>query len=258
MDAFPAGLSAYLVGGGTADLIGASGIRLTIPPLPGSYADAQIDDTQRLPRARFRWQPPMRMRLEARASIAAPLGTLGFGFWNDPFTLSLGQGGAARRVPAAPQALWFFYGSPPNDLAFSADAPGHGWKAVSLRPPSVPGLLLAPAAAGALMLSRLPGLARPIVGLARRVVYASEAALPVPLDSWHAYSLSWHRCEAIFAVDDSVVLVAGHPPGGRLGFVAWIDNQYAALSPRTGLRFGLVPTAAAQALEIRNLVLESL
>ncbi len=253
-----AGLSEYLLGGGTAEPLGDDGVRLTIPPQPAGYADAQVDDTQLRARRRFLWRPPMRMRLEARASCAAPLGTLGFGFWNDPFAVSLGQSGAARRLPASPQALWFFYGSPPNDLAFCAGAAGHGWKAVSLRSPPLPALLLVPAAAGALALSRLPGLAPPIVALTRRVVRAAEVSLTTALDAWHTYSLSWHWCEAIFAVDDSVVLVAKHPPAGRLGFVAWIDNQYAALSSQAGIRFGRIPTAAAQTLEIRNILLESL
>jgi len=258
METLPEGLAAYRIGGGTVEVCGPACVRLTIPPLAGGYADAQIDDTQRVPRARFRGRPPMRMRLRARASRRAPWGTLGFGLWNDPFTVSIGQGGAARRLPASPQALWFFYGSPPNDLAFTAGASGTGWKAVSLRSPSVPGLVLAPAALAALALSRLPGLASPAVQLARRAVTAAETNLPAALDEWHTYSLSWHHCEAVFAVDDSVVLVAAQPPTARLGFVAWIDNQFAALSTDTGFRFGLIPTAEAQSLEIRDLELEYL
>jgi hypothetical protein len=34
------------------------------------------------------------------------------------------------------------------------------------------------------------------------------------------------------------VLVAPDPPPGPLGFVAWIDNQYAVATPRGSLRFG--------------------
>lgn len=257
VDALPAALERYVLGGGSVEAP-ADELRLTIPAMGSGYADAQVDDTQRRRRSGFRWSAPARFQLEARASCSQPRGTLGFGFWNDPFAVSLGQGGAARRLPTAPQALWFFYGSPPNDLAFQAGAAGHGWKAVSLRSPALPGPLLIPTAAGAFALSRLPGLARPIVALARGVVSAAEASLPAALDEWHRYELDWRPCEAVFRVDGAVVLVADRPPGGRLGFVAWIDNQYASLSPRTGLRFGRLDTLQPQSLEIRHLRLQEL
>jgi hypothetical protein len=247
-----------LVGGGRLDSGSMGQIRLTIPPTAGGYADAQVDDHRRLPRRRFPWRPPARLTLRARASHPAPSGTLGFGFWNDPFSLSLGQGGAARRLPASPQAVWFFYGSPPNDLAFGEGTPGSGWKAVSLRTPSVPSLILAPAAVGVWLHSRLPGVRQPIVRAMRRGVKASEAVLAAPLTEWHTYGIEWHPCEASFAVDNELLLTAPAPPPGPLGFIAWIDNQYAVVSPAGGLRFGLIPTSETQWLEIADLSLEAL
>src|SRR3990172_10403085 len=153
MPELPLGLRPYLVGGGRLES-GETGLRLTLPPTPSGYADAQVDDYQGLPRHRFRWRPPLHRSLEARASHSAPLGTLGFGFWNDPF--AFGLGGAARRLPAAPRALWFFYGSPPNQLAFSHGATGQGWLAASLDSPSLPAAVLLPLAAGAFAFRRLP------------------------------------------------------------------------------------------------------
>jgi hypothetical protein len=252
------GADPLLLGGGRLDLGPAGQIRLTIPPTTRGYADAQMDDHRRMPRRRFPWRPPVRLTLRARASHPAPLGTLGFGFWNDPFSLSLGQGGAARRLPASPHALWFFYGSPPNDLAFAADIPGSGWKAMSLKSPSVPSPILAPAALGAWLLSRLPGVRRPVVQAMRRAVTASEAALATSLTEWHTYAIEWHPCEASFAVDNEILLAAPEPPPGPLGFIAWIDNQYAVASPEGGLRFGLIPTPETQWLEICDLRLEEL
>lgn len=233
-------------------------LRLSMPPKGRGYADAQIDDYHRLPRRRFRWRPPLRLSLRARASSPTPLGTLGFGFWNDPFSLSLGQGGAARRLPASPRAIWFFYASPPNDFTFSAGLAGHGWRAMTLSGPRVPSLLLLPAAMGVVIFSRLPGVRRPLLRAALRSVRASEASLAASLGAWHEYVLEWHACEAIFTVDGQTVLVAPHPPPPPLGFVAWIDNQYAVASPKAGFGFGVLATSESQWLEIRDLSLEEL
>jgi hypothetical protein len=247
-----------LIGGGNLDYPQAGLLRLTIPPVTRGYADAQIDDHRHLPRRRFPWYPPLRLSLRARASRPAPLGTLGFGFWNDPFSLSLGQAGAARRLPASPHALWFFHGSPPHDLAFSDHLPGYGWKAMSLRSPKIPGPILAIPAAAAVLLSQIPGVRRPILRTALRSVRAAEAVLAVALNEWHTYSLEWFPCEAAFRVDGEMVLSAPNPPPPPLGFVAWIDNQYAVASPLKGFRFGALPTPHPQWLEIADLEIQAL
>ena len=258
MDGLPAGLGQFLIGGGSITTPARSTVRLTIPAKPRGYADAQLDDTQRLARRRFRWTPPVGMSVRARASSASPLGTLGFGFWNDPFAVSLGQSGAARRFPAAPQAAWFFFGSPPNDLAFSSRVSGHGWKAVSLRFRPLPVAVLGPLAAAGFLLSRLPPLRRPVVEAARRMAVADEAELRTPLDEWHTYRLRWQPGQAAFEVDGETVLVAPTPPPGRLGFVTWIDNQYAIASPESGIAFGLLPTDQTQWLELCDLRIEEI
>ena len=249
MPELPLGLRPYLAGGGRLES-GEAGFRLTLPPTPRGYADAQVDDYQGLPRRRFPWRPPLRLSLEARASHSAPVGTLGFGFWNDPF--AFGLGGAARRLPAAPRALWFFYGSPPNQLAFSPGATGQGWMAASLDSPSLPAALLLPLAAGAFALSRLPLGGRLAVGAIRRAATAQEAQLSAGLDQWHRYALEWGETEARFSVDGALALHVHTPPQAPLGFVAWIDNQFAALSPERGIRFGVLPTAESQWLELRE------
>lgn len=252
------GYTKLLLGGGRIEGDIRVATRLVLPSVRRGYADAQIDDTQRLPRRRFRWHPPLQMTLQARASSAAPLGTLGFGFWNDPFTLSLGQGGAMRRLPASPRAIWFFYGSPPNDFAFTPGMPGHGWKAMSLDGPRLPSLLLLPAAAAAVALSRVPFLRRLILTVALSTVHARECPLGVGLGEWHTYNLEWRPCEVIFRVDGEVVLAAQDPPPPPLGFVTWIDNQYAVISPDRGFGFGFLATREPQWLELRGLRLGAL
>ena len=47
-----------------------------------------------------------------------------------------------------------------------------------------------------------------------------------------------------------MVLYAPRPPTSPLGFVAWIDNQFAIARPEAGLRFGFLPTAQPQTLDI--------
>jgi hypothetical protein len=244
------------IGGG--QIVRQPRLLLRLPPIRGGYSDAQLDDYRDLQRRSFPWRPPVELDVRARAHPAAPAGTLGFGFWNDPFTLSLGQGGAERRLPAAPQALWFFYGSEPNDFAFPGGIRGGGWRASSLRSRAVPGWLLAAPALAAFVLSYLPGIRRPVMRSALRQVRAAEHLLALDLDSWHRYRLLWQGAQATFFVDDEPVLMAERPSPGPLGFVAWIDNQYAVATPEDGFRFGVLTTEAEQRLELDGLTIKSL
>jgi hypothetical protein len=59
---------------------------------------------------------------------------------------------------------------------------------------------------------------------------------------WHTYTLEWRAAEAQFWVDGKRVLRVPQPPTRPLGFVAWLDNQYAIATPRGVLRFGTVST----------------
>jgi hypothetical protein len=191
--------------------------------------------------------------LKARASHVHPLGTLGFGFWNDPFSFSFGQGGATRKLPTAPKAIWFFYGSHPNNLPLASNVPGHGWKAASIDSIDLPALLLTPLAACAFILSKVPLLRGWVMRKALRQVTAFESLLTPLLNEWHSYSLTWLSGEATFEVDGEIVLHAPQVPAGPLGFVAWIDNQYAVATPEDGFRFGFLPLQEAQWLEIGDL-----
>ena len=254
MSSVPLNLNPLELGGGRVSQT--DHIRLTIPPIATGYADAQVDDHRQLKRADLPWRPPLVMQLQARANPIQPLGTLGFGFWNDPFALSLGQAGAARKLPAAPNALWFFYGSEPNSLAMAPGAPATGWKASSLRTTRLPSLLLAAPALAAFGLSYVRLLRRLVVRAAKSLVAASEMGLAAPLDQWHDYRLEWTQAAARFWVDSQLVLEASQPPTGPLGFVAWIDNQYAQVSAEHGIRFGVLATSQTQILEVRQLTIE--
>jgi hypothetical protein len=226
--------------------------RLSIPPRSQrEYADAQLDDYGRAARRQLPDSAPIHMSLRARASDAHPIGTLGFGFWNNPFTLTGGG------VLAAPNTIWFFYASPPSDMALAEGVPGFGWKAATLNAGRYPSLLLAPAAAAAIALTFVPGLGAPVMSLARRFAQAQEALLDdVALADWHTYEIDWREREAIFRVDGAERLRSPAPPHGPLGFVLWIDNQYAIASRAGKFGFGLCETKAEQWLEIEAAQIE--
>ncbi len=230
-------------------------VELHLPPT-SSYADAQLDDTQNLNRRHFRWNPPLRFSVRARTSIPDPRGTFGFGFWNDPFSLSLGMGGAARKLPAAPQCAWFFYGSPPHDLPLAEDVPGSGWKAQTLSFRRLPALLLVPVAVGGALLAAIPLTRRWAFRQARRFYQAEEHLLEIDPSAWHEYAIEWFPSEVRFFVDGRETLRSADPPHPPLGLVLWIDNQFAAASPEKGFGFGVLPLEREQALELANIRIE--
>ena len=219
--------------------------RLQIPGGPaGRYRLAQLDDYGKLPRARFRWQPPLRLELRARVSDVDLPGTWGFGLWNDPFTASLGLKGTARRFPALPEAAWFFYASPPNHLALHDTHPAQGFLTTTFTSRHVPPLLLA---AGIPMLPLLawPVTARPMRRLARRFVAEDAARIDDDATQWHAYRLEWQADAVRFIVDGETRFTTTVAPRGPLGLVLWIDNQYAAFPPDGRLRFGTLTNKEA-------------
>ena len=246
------------IGGGIVRRLEGDQFRLSLPAGSKAYVNAQIDDYRRLARRDFPWSPPVLMRLEARTSTPQPTGTFGFGFWNDPFSVSIGQGGGARRFPSSPQAAWFFFGSPPHDLALVEGVPGRGWKAASLRTPRIPSLVLAPLAVGAIVLAQIPGLKRPVMRTALQFAEAEEILLSNPFSEWHRYELEWLEDGVRFAIDGRTILQTAVSPPAPLGFVTWIDNQYAIASPQGGFRFGVLPLAEGQWLEIRRLEVTNL
>jgi hypothetical protein len=243
-------LQTLFIGGGKVEQDG-DHTRLVLPPTSQrAYADAQLDDYRGLRRSRLPDSPPVRMTLRARASHPAPMGTLGFGFWNDPFSVSGG-------VLTAPNSVWFFYASPPSDMALAEGVPGRGWKAATLNAGRLHPLILAPAALAAIALTRIPGLGQPVMAAARRAVQAHEAMLDdVPLTEWHTYELEWWNDVAVFRVDRVERLRSPAPPRGLLGFVAWIDNQYAIASREGKFGFGLCEVKEEQWLEIEELKIE--
>ena len=226
------GLSARQTKGAAVDST-PNGFRLTIPASDGSrYDDAQLDDYTGLARRAFPHRS-LDLSLRARASAESTPGTWGFGLWNDPFGLSLGFGGRPFRLPALPNAAWFFYASPQNHLSFRDDKPAQGFLVQTFRSPRFHPSLIG--AGLALPFSRVE--ARRRLG---QIIAEDSTALRVDVTQWHGYRLRWREDSVAFEVDDVLVMetsVSPHPP---LGLILWIDNQFAAFTPEGKISFGVL------------------
>lgn len=226
--------------------------RLGIPPGPaGSYRLAQLDDYRRSARRAFPWHPPHNLSLSARASDENIPGTWGFGLWNDPFGLALLQGGGLR-LPALPNAAWFFFASPPNYLSLRDDLPAQGALAATFQSPAWPSWSFLPAIPLSPLLLIRP-MARWVRGRARQFVKQDAVTIPINPTVWHAYRLEWHTDRAIFYIDGNSVLDTAIVPANPLGLVIWVDNQYAAFSPDGRLGYGTLPNPQPAWIEVDGL-----
>ena len=196
------------------------------------YRDAQLDDYSELTRHEFPHQS-LRLSLRARVSSNSAAGTWGFGLWNDPFGLSLGFGASPFRLPALPNAVWFFYGSGENHLSFTADKPANGFMTQTFRSPKFHPLLI-PAGL------TLPFSRKAARELLSKVIGEDSAALSMDVTQWHAYRLEWEPQRVLWHVDDTPVFESPISPKPPLGVIIWIDNQYAAFTPEGRLTFGVL------------------
>jgi hypothetical protein len=180
------------------------------------------------------------------------VGTAGFGFWNHPFSPD------TRRL-RLPQAIWFFFGAPPHNLALAHGVPGHGWKAATIdagRPGALP---LAPIAPLAVLGMQIPALYHRLYPFIQRRLAVGEAVLaPTLMGAPHTYTLEWRRAGAAFAVDGTTVLETPFSPRGTCGFIAWIDNQYAIVTPQGRFGWGIIPITGEQSLIIEEVEIEGL
>lgn len=242
----------HVVGRGALEATGSTLLFINNSTSASAYTNSQIDDYQGLPRGRFPWRPPLKMTVRARFSHQAGelSGTAGFGFWNDPFLMT------GRLRPALPRVVWFFYASPPSNMKLDLQTPGHGWKAATLDAKRLPFLLLAPTAPVAVPLMNIRPLYRRFWPVAERAMGVSEAALEVSMTEWHTYAIEWGVERASFGVDGQPVLESGSSPRGPLGFVMWLDNQYAVVTPWGRFGYGLLDSAERQWLEVDSLSIE--
>lgn len=245
-------LKPRLLSGGKLEPID-RGWKLIIPSGGASrYRLSQIDDHIGLARGRYPCRPPFHMELEARVSSAGLPGTWGFGLWNDPygFTFSFAHG---FRLPALPNAAWFFYSSRISHLSFREDKPANGFLAQVFSSPKLPPRLVP--AAITFLFSR-----RAARRLLARIISEDAAQLaggpqPGPLDvtAWHTYALDWTENVSRFFVDGAPVLETPISPRGPLGIVIWIDNQHAAYTDEGRVSLGVESNPEPAWMEARDL-----
>lgn len=228
-------------------------LRCTIDKADGqTYHDAQIDDYTGLKRRHFPWRAPLRMCVEASFSHPSDqlVGTAGFGFWNQPYM----PGEAFFRLP---RATWFFFGSPPNDMRLALGVPGYGWKSATFDASRRAFLALAPFAPLGFLLMRVPLLYRWLWPLGQRSLGVSEQVYPdVDITQKHRYELEWLPHAVRFSIDGTLLHHAPHAPSGALGFIAWIDNQFAVVTPQGRFRQGFIPVPEAQWLDLFSIEIE--
>jgi hypothetical protein len=214
------------------------------------YHDAQITDYAG--KHDFIWHPPIRLSITARFSTADLRGTAGFGFWNHPFV-------PGERGFRLPQAVWFFFSSPPSNMRLAKNVPGPGWKAATIDATRWQFLALTPTAPIGVLLMRVPPLYQRLWPIGQHALGVSECLLDSSLlIQTHTYTLDWRAEEVQFAVDGGVVHQTPSAPHGRLGFIAWIDNQYAIVTPQGQFGFGLTVVQQEQSLIIESLAIEPL
>lgn len=256
--------------------------------IPSGKADqyrlSQVDDYAKINRNNFPHRYPLSLSLSARASSESIPGTWGFGLWNDPFGLSLGFGGNPFRLPALPNAIWFFGASQESHLSFRAERSDEGKSrsldeahvANSHRASSTSGATNAPLSAqregytanGFLAQTfRSPkfhprlipaGLALPFSRkvtrrLLGKVIADEGTRISVDVTDWHRYRLDWRENRVSFEMDDALVFespVSPHPP---LGLVIWIDNQFAAFTPEGRIGFGVLENPEPAWLEVKDI-----
>lgn len=239
--------------------VGDDAWRLTIPSVTEGrhYVDAQLDDYGGRKRSDYKWQPThqtdVMLSLKGRFSLPHDqlTGTAGFGFWNAPF------GDPTVPYPALPQATWFFFGSPPNDLPLNPNGEGNGFFAGTLDATTWRALGMAPLAPIVVGLNHIPRFRRSVwprvqAGLGMSYVDLSDHNLT----QWHQFRLEWGIAGSRYWVDDELVLTTTQSPQGPLGFVCWIDNQYMRVTPTGRLGLGTLQSDRSQTLEVKDLCLK--
>lgn len=237
------------IGGGVVSTEGGQ-LRLYNPPKTDRYANAQISD-YRYGDFDFAWTPPVHMTVTTHAGQSADhmVGTAGFGFWNHPFSPD------TRRL-RLPSAIWYFFAAPPNNLRLAHGVSGHGWKAITLDTTRPRALALAPFAPPAALLMNIPPIYDVLYPPIQRALRIAEKALDARLLSErHTYTIDWRTDGASFIIDGEAVLETPYSPKGALGFVTWIDNQYAVVTPQGRFAHGVTPLVHSQNLIIEEIII---
>lgn len=219
------------------------------------YHNAQLDDYH--VDGVMRWRPPLTMTVRARFSHPQSVlrGTAGFGFWNNLLGMTkIERGSSWFSRFRLPQAVWFFFASPPSDMPYAMGVPGYGWKAATIDASRLIAKALMPFAPFGMLLCRWDWAYQQLWPVAQHVLKVDEKLLSVEMTEWHEYHLEWGRERCTFAVDDEIVFRTRYAPRGPLGFVTWIDNQYMVATPQGRFRHAALETDE-QSVELADLAI---
>jgi len=101
---------------------------------------------------------------------------------------------------------------------------------------------------------RVPALYRALWPAGQAALAVRERALDrATMTRETAYVITWEVDRVTFAGDGEPVLVSPFRLGAPMGFIAWVDNQYAVVTPWGRFGWGLVDVPAAQRLDIRQI-----
>jgi hypothetical protein len=158
-----------------------------------------------------------------------------------------------RPFPALPNAAWFFFASPENYLSFRTDKKPFGFLAATFHSPRIPSLLLTP------LLVLLPMLYYQVTAKWARqkmsqVIIEDSKLLDVDATDWHDYKMQWEMNKVLFEIDGKKVFGTSVSPAGPLGFVFWIDNQFASFAPSGRISAGFLENPVPAWVEIENLI----
>jgi hypothetical protein len=240
------------------------------------YRLAQLDDYAKKPRGKFPHRAPVSLSLSARASSDSIPGTWGFGFWNYPFGMSLPFQGTGLRLPALPNAVWFFGASEENYLSFKSnlrpersgaqskgEVPANGFIAQSFRSPGFHPLLIPAGLALPFSRKTTRRLMNRVIGedgiqvwspTGRRQTQERDPGLhKADPTQWHRYRLDWRKEGVAFEVDGTLVFESQVTPKPPLGLVIWVDNQYAAFTPEGKIGFGVLENPEPVWVEVKEI-----
>lgn len=212
----------------------------------GSLSLAQIDDCLNRPRESYLWRPPLTVKTRVRTSHhnGDLLGSAGFGFWNNMRPLW------SDRMEVRPNWIWFYYASPQSTVSLTS-GPTSGWKASIVhagRGSKIMMRLIEP-------FVRMPGFGKLLVSSR---FPAREASLKhIDFTQWHDFEIQWLPDRVIFWIDGQAVLQASLRLSLPLAFVAWIDNNFAALDSKNELDVGHLAIHQRQVLEMERVEIRS-
>ncbi len=248
-------LNPRILNAGRVEQLPNGGWHLSLPAgKEGEYRLAQVDDYMQSARGDFLFKPPFHLSLNARTSHTSIPGTWGFGFWNDPFVMGLGLPGSRVRLPALPNAAWFFHASADNYLSFRDDLPANGMLAAVFSAPLIPSIFSLAALPFAPLLF-LPTAARLLRRFAAGIVKEASSQIVLDWTSWHHFEIEAVPERIIFRINGDVCMETRIIPQGPLGLVCWIDNQFIALQPDGKFRFGALQSDMSVWLEITDLII---